>query len=79
MTAKYVYARDRAVLSPSILEDILSRAGLSDDWKSIDELLPRAGGTSFPLLSKCSHADVWNQCWSNSLLWVQAPSAQWGQ
>ena len=78
MTAKYVYARDRAVLHPSVREDILSWAGLFDDRKSICELFPRAGGTSFPPLSKSSQGDVWNQCWSDSLLWVQAPRAQWG-
>ena len=78
LTAKYVYARDRAVLHPSVREDILSWAGLSDDRKSICELLPRAGGTSFPPLSKGYQGDVWNQCWSDSLLWVQAPRAQWG-
>ena len=78
MTAKYVYPRHRAVLHPSVREDILSSAGLSNDRKSISELFSRAGGTSFPPPSKGPQANVWKQCWSDSLLWVEAPRAQCG-
>ena len=38
MTAKYVYARNRALLDSSLREDILSWAGLAPDRESIREL-----------------------------------------
>ena len=78
MTAKYVYARDRALLDSSVREDILSWARLASDRKSIRELFPRSSDSSFRPLLSGGKADVWNTCWSDSLLWVQAPRAKWG-
>ena len=78
MTAKDVYARDRALLDSSVRKDISSWAGLASDQKSIRELFPRSSNSSFrPLLSGCK-ADVWNTCWSDPLLWIQAHRAKWG-
>ena len=78
MTAKYVYARDRAFLDSSVREDILSWAGLASDRKSIRELFPGSLDSSFRPLLSGGKADVWNTCWSAPLLWVQAPRAKWG-
>ena len=59
-------------------EDILSWAGLASDWKSIHELFPRSSDSSFRPLLSGGTADVWNACWSDPLLWVQALQTKWG-
>ena len=78
MTAKYVYARDQALLDSSVREDILSWAGLASDRKSIRELFHRISDSAFRPLLSGGEADVWNTCWSGPLLGVQAPRAKWG-
>ena len=77
MTAKYVSAHDWALLNSPVREDILSLAGLACDRKSIRELFPRTYDSSFSPLLSGGKEDVWNACWSDPLLWVQAPRAKW--
>ena len=77
MTAKYVYARNRNIILPSVLDEIMSWSGYSSERKTFREVFPRSSDTPFrPLAS--GRKDVWNMCWSDPMLWVHAPKSQWG-
>ena len=52
MTAKYAYARNRNILLPSVLDEIMSWSGYSSERKTFREVFPRSSDTPFrPLAS----------------------------